>query len=255
MPAKIHYKTEIKIDIYSDMLQEARKLITATLKEVWSDTYFADLDINDYIDLVVDIWIRFYIDFSKTKEAIEKIKQANPPKDIKIYLVFNLFDDDDSLIIDESEVRKTPLFRAFLPTGDLWDTYSYNPASQKFESLEIIEPAYIDEIKSGISEKEKTSLDEIILQAYGFHNRLLGVTPKKILVYTAQPPKVIDDWNKTGIILKGTYFTDKMSRAEYYWTEGDIIVDYRLPEEKLAMTSEFGGAKEYVTIEDIHIKS
>lgn len=254
MPRKIHYQTEIKLDIQSDMVKDAQSLISTTLEEVWPDTYFAELDPQDYIDIVVDLWTRYYIDSISTKEAISKIKSANPPSSLKIYLVFNLFDDEDSLLIDYSEIRKEPLFRAYLTTRDLWDTYSYNHTYQKFESLEIIEPAYIAEIKQGMSEKEKMDLDETILQAYGFHNKLLEITTKKILLYTAQPPDKIDQWNKKGIIPKGTYFTDKMSRAEYFWEEGDIIVDYHIPEDKIVQTSEFGGAKEYVTIEDIKIK-
>jgi len=254
MPRKIHYQTDIKLDISTDFAKDAPKIIKDTLEKVWPETYFADLDVDDYIDIVTDIWVRYYINSDITKEVINKIKNANPPKDLKIYLEFNLFDDDDNLIIDYSEVRTTPLFRAFLPTRDLWDTYVYDSITRKFESLEIIEPSYIDEIKLSMSEAEKSKLDDLLIQAYSFHNRLLGITAKKILLYTAQSPKVIDDWNKTGYIPKGMYFTDKMSRAEYYWVEGDIIVDYRLPENKMSMTSEFGGAKEYVTIEDIMIK-
>lgn len=254
MPRKIHYRTDIKLDIFSDFTEEAPKMIKDILEKVWPETYFADLDVNDYIDIVTDIWMRYYINSDITKEAIGKIKAANPPKDLKIYLEFNLFDDDDNLIIDYSEIRKTPLFRAFLPTRDLWDTYSYDPGAKKFESLEIIEPSYVDEIKLSMPEAEKSKLDDLLIQAYSFHNRLLGITTKKILLYTAQPPKVIDDWNKTGYIPKGMYFTDKMARAEYYFETGDIIVDYRIPEDRLVMTSEFGGAKEYVTIEDVHIK-
>lgn len=254
MPRKIHYQTEIKLDIQSDMTKEAQSLISTTLEKVWPDTYFAELDPQDYIDIVVDLWIRYYIDSASTKEAISKIKSANPPPNIIIYLVFNLFDDEDSLLIDYSEIRTEPLFRAYLTTKDLWDTYAYNIQAHKFESLEITEPAYIEEIKQGMTEKEKMDFDELILQSYGFHNRLLEITTKKILLYTAQPPDKIDQWNKKGIIPKGTYLTDKMQRAEYYWEEGDIIVDYRIKEDKIIQTSEFGGAKEYVAIEDIQIR-
>lgn len=251
---KIHYKTYIKLDIFSDFNKDAPKIIAETLEKVWPETYFSDLDIKDYIDVVTDVWTRYYINSDITKEAISKIKTANPPKDLKIYLEFNLFNNEDDLLIDYSEINTAPLFRASLPIRDLWDTYVYNPNTKKFESLEIIEPSYINEIKQGMSEKEKMKFDELILQSYGFHNRLLGITLKKILLYTAQQPDIISDWNKKGIIPKGIYLTDKMSRSEYYWEEGDIIVDYRLPEDKLVMTSEFGGAKEYVTIEDIPIK-
>lgn len=254
MNKKIHYKTDIKLDIYSDLSKDAQSLISTTLEKVWPDTYFAELDVDDYIDIVVDLWTRYYIDSSSTKEAISKIKSANPPPNLKIYLVFNLFSDEDSLLIDYSEIRTEPLFRVYLTTKDLWDTYAYDIQAHKFESLEITEPAYIEEIKQGMTEKEKTDFDELILQSYGFHNRLLEITTKKILLYTAQQPKVIEDWNKKGIIPKGTYLTDKMQRAEYYWEEKDIIVDYRISADKLAMTSEFGGAKEYVAIEDIRIK-
>ncbi len=252
MPNKIHHQTEIKLDISEDISKDAVKLIKDTIKKVWPETYLSDLDYEDYIDIVVDLWLRYYIQADKTKDVITKIKNANPPKDLKIYLVFNLFDDDDNLIIDYSEMATEPFFRAYLPTKDLWDTYVYS--NNKFESLEIIEPAYIEEIKQGMTEKEKMNLDDLILQSYGFHNRLLGIKSRKISLYTSQPPIKIDEWNQKGIIPKGVYFTDKMSRAAYYWEEGDIIVDYRIPEDYITMTSEFGGAKEYVTIEEISIK-
>lgn len=254
MPKRIHHQTEIKLDISSeDLIKDTTILISDTLNKVWPETYLADLDIDDYIELAVDIWTRYYIDSEKTKAAIDKIKKANPPEGLKTYLVFNLFDDEDNLIIDYSEMSTTPLFRTYLPTKDLWDTYVYNTIANKFESLEIIEPAYIQEMKEGMSLQDKMNLDEIILQAYGFHNILLGMTARKIRLYTAQPSDKIKRWNNKGVIPKGVYFTDSMARTEYYWDEGDIIVDYKLPEDKIVMTSEFGGAKEYVTIYDIPI--
>ncbi len=254
MTIRIHHQTEIKLDVNSsDIIKDAAKLITDTLNKVWSETYLGDLDVDDYIELAIDIWVRYYIDSDKTKGAIRKIKDAKPPTGLKTYLVFNLFDDEDNLIIDYSEMSTTPLFRSYIPTKDLWDTYVYDTRSEKFESLEIIEPAYIQEIKEGMSIQEKMNLDEIILQSYGFHNRLLGITPRKIRLYTAQPPDKIKKWNNNGTIPKGTYFTDSMARTEYYWEDGDIIVDYKLPEDKIVVTSDFGGAKEYVTIENVPI--
>lgn len=253
MPKRIHIQTEIKLDIdSSDLTKDALILISDMLQKEWPNTYLSDLDVNDYIEIVTDLWTRHYINSDKTKEAINKIKSANPPSSIKTYLVFNLFDDEDNLIIDYSEMSTEPFFRSYLSTGDLWDTYAY--VNSKFKSLEIIEPAYIEEIKQGMSMQQKMSLDDTILQAYGFHNRLLGATPRRIRLYTSQPPDKIDRWNRKGMIPKGSYFTDSMARTEYYWQEGDIIVDYRLPEDKIVATSEFGDAKEYVTIEDIPIK-
>lgn len=254
MPKIIHQQTEVKLDISSsDIIKDTTALISDILNKVWPETNLADLDIDDYIELAVDIWIRYYVDSEKTKEAVDKIRRANPPEGLKTYLVFNLFDDEDNLIIDHSEMPTKPLFRTYLPTKDLWDTYAYNIHNGKFESLEIIEPAYIQEIKEGMTLQEKMSLDEIILQAYGFHNILLGMTARKIRLYTAQHPDKIKRWNHKGVIPKGIYFTDSIARTEYYWHEGDIIVDYKLPEDKIVMTSEFGGAKEFVTIFDIPI--
>ncbi len=254
MPKRIHHQTEIKLDIGSeDLIKDTTTLISDTLNKVWPETYLADLDVDDYIELSVDIWIRHYVDSIKTKEAIDKIKKAKPPEDLKTYLVFNIFDDEDNLIIDYSEMSTMPIFRTYLPTKDLWDTYVYNIHTNKFESLEIIEPAYIQEMKEGMTLQEKTNIDEIILQAYEFHNTLLGVTARKIRLYTAQPPDKIKRWNNKGVIPKGTYFTDNMSRTEHYWEEGDIIVDYKLPEDKIVATSEFGKVKEYVTIYDVSI--
>jgi hypothetical protein len=82
---------------------------------------------------------------------------------------------------------------------------------------------------------------------------LLGMTARKIRLYTTQPPDKIKKWNNKGIIPRGIYFTDNMARTEHYWQDGDIIVDYKLPENDIVVTSEFGGAKEYVTINDIPI--
>jgi len=251
MPKNIHHRTDIKLDINSDISKEGPILITDALTKVWPETYLADLDIDDYIEVVIDLWKMHYIDSNETKEAINKIKSANPPPGLKIYLVFNLFDDDDNLKIDYSEMSTTPLFRVYLPTDDLWDTYVYDHG--KFESLEIIEPAYVEEIKHGMTMQQKMNLDETILSSYRFHNILLGITAKKIRLYTSQPPDKIKKWNNKGIIPKGSYFTDSMARTEYYWEDGDIIVDYRLPEDKIVVTSVFGGAKEYVTIEDVPI--
>jgi hypothetical protein len=254
MPKIIHNKTEVKLDINSsDMLEDSTTMISDILTNIWPETNLADLDIDDYIELAIDIWVRYYIESDKTKEAIEKIKKANPPKGLEIYLVFNLFDKEDNLIIDHSEMPARPLFRTYLPTKDLWGTYVYNIHSGKFESLEIIEPAYLQEIKEGMSLQTKMNLDEIILQAYGFHNILLGITARKIRLYTAQHPDKIKKWNNKGIIPKGIYFTDSIARTEHYWHEGDIIVDYKLPEDKIVMTSEIGNAKEYVTIFDIPV--
>jgi len=250
---RIHHRTEIKLDISSsDLNTDATKLIKEILTKVWPETYLADLDIDDYIEYVIELWQTHYINSKKTKDAINKIQTANPPSDLKTYLVFNLFDDEDNLIIDYSEMSTTPLFRSFIfPTNDLWDTYIYT--ENKFKSLEIIEPAYIEEMKQGMTIQQKLHLDETIFQSYGFHNRLLGTTPRRIRLYTSQPPDRIKQWNHRGIIPKGSYFTDNMARTAYYWQENDIIVDYRLPENDIVVTSEFGGAKEYVTINDIKI--
>lgn len=254
MQKRIHSQTEIKLDINSsDLIKDVATLISDILNKVWQETYLADLDVDDYIELAIEIWIKYYVDSGKTKEAIDKIKKASPPEGLKTYLVFNLFDDEDNLIIDYSEISSAPLFRIYLPTKDLWDTYMYNAHNGKFESLEIIEPAYIKEIKEGMSLPEKMNLDEIILKAYGFHNILLGITARKIRLYTAQPPDKIKKWNSKGIIPKGVYFTDSMARTEHYWNDGDIIVDYKLPENNIVVTSELGGAKEYVTIDDVPI--
>jgi hypothetical protein len=254
MPKRIRSQTEIKLDINSeDLIKDATTLISNTLNKVWSETYLADLDIDDYIELSADIWIRYYVDSDKTKAAIEKIKKAGPPEGLKICLVFNLFDDEDNLIIDYAEMSIIPLFRTYLPTKYLWDTYIYNTITHKFESLDIIEPAQIQEMKEDMSLQDKMNLDEIILQAYGFHNILLGITARKIRLYTAQPPDKIKRWNNKGIIPKGVYFTDSMARTEHYWEDGYIVVDYKLPENDIVVTSELGDTKDYVTINDIPI--
>lgn len=252
---------KIELDIYKDNISEdAQKLITEKLITIWPETYFADLNIEEYVPLVADLWDN-YLNNIITIDAINKIKEANPPrstpiyKGLKIYLEFDLFDDDDMLKLLPSEInQETRLFRVYIETtGDLWDTYVYNSVTKKFESLEIIEPAYVQEIKLSLKEQEKIDIDKLLTASYAFHNRLLNVEPKKILLYTSQPPDITNEWNTRGIIPKGTYFTDKMQRAEYFWEEGDVIVDYRIPADRIVITSDYGGAKEYVTIDDIRL--
>lgn len=171
------HETNIGLDIYSTIGidKEAKLLIVKTLAEIWPERY-EDLDIVEYINIIVDVWINCYIDVSATKEAIKKIKAADPPENLDIRLIFNLLDEEDNLIIECSKVPSLPVFAVTLPTStsDLWSVYVYNPEVNEFESLEMIEPESINEIKKSMSEKEKTEFDELILQTYTFHEKLLG---------------------------------------------------------------------------------
>jgi len=174
-----HYETEIGLDIYSTIgiEKEAKLLIVKTLADIWPKRY-EDLDIVDYINILSETWTKCYILSPNTKEAIEKIKGLNPPENLDIRLIFNLFDSGDNLIVNCSEVPPMPVFTIILPTQtqDTWDILVYNPEVKEFESIELIEPESIEEIRSSMSKEERINFDELILQTYEFHNRLLGQT-------------------------------------------------------------------------------
>ncbi len=243
-----NYIYDINIDI--DKLDESNKLIYDALKEWWSSSYLSDLDPDENIPVVIEQWTDKYINTDVTIDAIEKIKEASPPENIKIKLIIDLLTHEGFLKL-EDEIPSSPIFRPFVlsnhGTEFSLDTYYYDKDERKFESLEPIDmESLVDE---GFSQ-------EFISNFYDFNNRLLQTTSKKLKLYTAQPEERIRKWNEQGYIPKNSYFTDKMQRAEYYYDpkEHDIIVSYRIPENELIMTSDFGGAKEYVTIKDVKIE-
>jgi len=173
------YSTKIKADIFSDMNITVPVLIRDALTKIWPYTYFRDMDITEYTELVTNIWMKNYINSDITKEAIKKIKDAKPPKGLNIYIEFNLLTEDDDLIIGTDEIRSSPLFRAYLPTRYLWAIYIYEVPlmdnKSKFGTLDTIEPSHLQEMKKGMTINEKMNLDEILLSAYGFHIRLPGI--------------------------------------------------------------------------------
>jgi len=244
------FKNYISIDIDIDKLYESNKLIYDALKQWWPSSYISDLDPDEHIPAVIEQWTDKYINTDTTKDAIEKIKDASPPEEIKIKLIIDLLTRDGFLKL-EDEISSSPLFRPFaLSKYNIefsLDTYFYDEDARKFESLEPMDmESLIDE---GFSQ-------EFISNFYDFNNRLLRTTSKKIKLYTAQPERRIIEWNKQGYIPNNSYFTDNIHRAEYYYNpeEHDIIVSYKIPENELIMTSDFGGAKEYVTIKDVKIE-
>lgn len=239
---------EISIDI--DNLDDSLKLIYDTLKEWWSSDYLADLDPDDNIPAVIEQWSEKYVNTDIVKDAIEKIREASPPEEIKIKLVIDLLTREGFLNL-EDDIPSSPIFRPFVLSKHniefSLDTYFYNKDERKFESLEPMDMETL--IDEGFSQ-------EFISKFYDFNNRLLRTTSKKLRLHTAQPEKRIEEWNKQGYIPKNSYFTDNIHRAEYYFNpeEHDIIVSYKIPENELIMTSDFGGAKEYVTIKDVKIE-
>jgi hypothetical protein len=241
---------EITIEIDINKLDESNKLINDALKEWWPYSYISDLDPDEHIPAVIEQWSSKYINTDITKYAIEMVKEASTPEEIKIKLIIDLLTRDGFLKL-EDEIPTSPIFRPFVLSKHniefSLDTYFYDADSKKFESLEPMDmESLIDE---GFSQ-------EFISKFYDFNNRLLRKTSKKLRLYTTQPEERISDWNKQGYIPKNSYFTDNMGRAEYYFNpeEHDIIVFYKIPENELIMTSEFGGVKEYVTIKDVKIE-
>ncbi len=243
-----NYIPDINVDI--ERLDESNKLIHDTLKEWWPSGYLSDLDPDENIPAIIEQWSSKYINTDVTKDAIEKIKEASPPEEIKIKLTIDLLTREGFLKL-EDEIPSSPMFRPFVLSKHniefSLDTYFYDEDERKFESLEPMDMETL--VDEGFSQ-------EFISKFYDFNNRLLHTTSKKLKLYTAQPELRIGEWNKQGYIPKNSYFTDKMQRAEYYYNpeEHDIIVSYRIPENELIMTSDFGGAKEYVTIKDVKIE-
>lgn len=236
---------EVKVDI--NKLDEAPKLIEKSLRDWWDTSYLSDLEIDDYIPYTLEQWISKYVNSKDTQEAIEKIRKSNLPDNITMYLIIELLTYDGWLRL-EDDISTIPHFRPYIQGKYSYfslDTYIYNIKTHNFESLE---PLISDTL-----EDEEIS-QESITDFYSFHQRLLQVTSKKLKLYTAQPEERINQWNKQGYIPKNSYLTDKIGRAEYYFEEGDVIVYYKVPENEVLMTSEFGGAKEYITITDVKIE-
>jgi hypothetical protein len=248
----IRFRKKLSMDLAVDIdnLDDSLKLIYNALKEWWSSDYLADLDPDDNIPAVIEQWSEKYVNTDIVKDAIEKIKEASPPEEFEIKLVIDLLTREGFLKL-EDDIPLSPMFRPFVLSKHniefSLDTYFYNKDERKFESLEPMDmESLVDE---GFSQ-------EFISKFYDFNNRLLRTTSKKLRLHTTQPEKRIEQWNKQGYIPKNFYFTDNIHRAEYYFNpeENDIIVSYKIPENELIMTSDFGGAKEYVTIKDVHIE-
>ncbi len=246
------YKHEyLTVNIPIDYLEDAPSILSTTLNNWWNTSYLSDLNPDENIPFVIEQWQNKHINTDTMKEAIQKIKDANPPDNITIKLVIELLTSDNFLKL-EDEINEVPMFRPYIttPKSDIefsLDSYLYSPLSKKFESLEIIDQETL--IDEGLNQ-------ETINNFYSFHQRLLEASSKKIKVYTSQPEERINQWNKQGFIPKNSYLTDSEKRAEYYFNqqENDIIVYYRVPENQLIMTSDAFGAKEYVTLNNIIIE-
>ena len=263
------YKHEyLTVNIPINYLEDAPSLLNTSLNEWWNNSYLSDLEPNENIPFIVQQWLDKHINTEITKEAIQKIRDANPPKEITIKLVIELLTSDNFLKL-EDEISEVPMFRPYITTPNKYtfpyelyrdpesfplpteefslDTYIYNPNTKHFESLEIIDQETLIEEKVPI---------EVINEFYSFHQRLLEASSKKLKLYTSQPEERINQWNKQGFIPKNAYLTDSLQRAEYYFNqqENDIIVYYRVPENQLIMTSDAFGAKEYVTLNNVKIE-
>ncbi len=242
----------VDMDVHIDInhLDEAPEILYKTIQEWWDNSYLGDLDSSENIPVIIEQWLEKYIKTDVTKEAIQKIRNANPPNFITMKLDIDLLSDDKYIRL-EDEINDVPAFRPYItpPHREEFslDTYVYDPIKHKFISLEIIEQESL--IDEGIT-------PEIINEFYSFHQRLLEASSKKLKLYTSQPEERINEWNKQGFIPKNSYLTDSIQRAEYYFnpTENDVIVYYRVPENQLIMTSDAFGAKEYVTLNDVNIE-
>ena len=239
---------DIAIDI--DKLDEAPTSMYNSIREWWDYSYLSDLDPDENIPAIIEQWESKYINTPIVKEAIQKIKDANPPEEITIKLSIELLTHDNYIKL-EDDINEIPSFRPYIkpPHRNEFslDTYVYDPTKKKFESLEIIDQETL--IDEGFSQ-------ETINNFYSFHQRLMETSSKKLRLHTSQPAERIDQWNKQGFIPKNSYLTDSYQRAEYYFNpaENDIIVTYRIPENQLLMTSDAFGAKEYVTLNDVKIE-
>ena len=246
------YKHEyLTVNIPIDYLEDAPSLLSTTLHAWWEYSYLSDLNPDENIPFILEQWQTKHINTNTMKEAIQKIRDANPPDNITIKLVIELLTSDNFLKL-EDEINEVPMFRPYIttPKSDIefsLDTYLYSPLSKKFESLEIIDQETLTD--EGLQQ-------EVINNFYSFHQRLLEASSKKLKLWTSQPEERIDKWNKQGFIDKNSYFTDDVRRAEYYFNpeENDVIVFYRIPENQLIITTAAFGTKEYVTLNDVKIE-
>ena len=245
-----HKHEYLTIDIPINYLEDAPSLLNTKLNNWWNTSYLADLNPDENIPFVIEQLQTKYINTEITKEAIQKIRDANPPNEITVKLVIDLL-TDNFLKLDD-EIDTVPTFRPYITTSlsDIefsLDTYIYNPNTHKFESLEIVDQETLTD--EGLS---PTTINNF----YSFHQRLLQASSKKLKLWTAQPEERINKWNRQGFIDKNSYFTDSYQRTEYYFNpeEHDIIVFYRIPENQLIMTSDIFVTKEYVTLNDIRIE-
>ena len=90
---------EINVDI--DRLDDSNKLIYDALKEWWLSSYISDLDPDENIPAIIEQWIDKYVNTDVTKDAIEKIKEASPPEEIKIKLVIDLLTREGFLKLED----------------------------------------------------------------------------------------------------------------------------------------------------------
>lgn len=239
---------DIAIDI--DKLEDTSSMMYNTIREWWESSYLSDLDPDENIPAITEQWESKYVNTPMVKEAIQKIKDANPPEEITIKLSIDLLTHDNFIKL-EDDINDIPFFRPYIKPQHRnefpLDTYAYDPTKKKFESLEIVDQETL--IDEGFS-------PETINNFYSFHQRLMETSSKKLRLHTSQPSERIDEWNKQGFIPQNTYFTDNYQRAEYYFNpaENDVIVTYRISENQLLMTSDAFGAKEYVTLNYVKIE-
>jgi len=252
---------EINVNEYdrSRLLSMIRsKVLSEVLSEFKNLTHKEREDIVEYI---VNLWDKYYISTGVIDKAVEKIIDACVPKEFNAFISLTITDKRGYLILDKKDMPDPNYVEVIIRIDKTYSaqevfmgSYVYNMKANMFEILDEL-PTFgdvmFDPFDYGFGDYKEETIRNIMGKLYAFNNRLLGLSSKKIHVYSAQPEKRVGTWREQGYIPEGVYFTNRLARAEYYWEEGDVIIDLYIPEDKLLCTHSGALVKEYVLLEEI----
>jgi len=252
---------EINVNEY-DRLRLIDMIRSEVLSEVLSE--FKDLthrEKEDAVEYIVNLWDKYYISTGVIDEAVKKVIDAHVPEGFNAFVSLPITDKRGYLILDKKDMPDPNYVEIIIMTDKTYSaqevfmgSYMYNMKTGMFEILDEL-PTFgdvmFDPFDYGFGNYKEETIRNIMGKLYAFNNRLLGLSSKKIHVYSAQPEKRVERWREQGYIPEGVYFTNRLARAEYYWEEGDVIIDMYIPEDKLLCTYCGLLVKEYVLLEDI----
>ena len=256
---------EITVEINVNEYDRSRlmdMIRSEVLSEVLSE--FKDLTHREkegIVEYIVDLWDKYYISTGVIDKAVKKIIDAHIPREFNVFISLPITDKWGYLILDKRDIPDPnyveiiiKINKAYSTQEEFMGSYVYNMNTDTFEILDEVptfEDIMYDPFAYGLGNYKEEMIRNIMGKLYAFNNRLLGVPSKKVHVYSAQPEKRVEEWREQGYIPEGVYFTNRLARAEYYWEEGDVIIDMYIPEDKLLCTHYGILIKEYVLLEDI----